>query len=149
MAIVPVPFTISSFRDALGLAFELSDEFAFAQAAVLIDRQRRCVDFGVFTEVGQGLTPALGWLSRRVDHHRPSLRALFISVRSVNGLIVAEHDLAEFRFAVHTAAQMGVSVIDWLETDGELVRSYAYLTNPNTVWSMQAAAEGAVDCSDW
>ena len=149
MSIIPIPTTISSFRDALGIALELSDEFAFAQAAAVVDPSDRCVDFAVFTEVGDGLVPSLGWLSTRASGHPPLSRVVLYSVRSVDGLIIAEIDLAEYRFAAVTIGRMGANLVDWIETDGEMVRSYAYLTTPQTQWAMDAMAEGAVDCTDW
>ncbi|MDH3294171.1 MAG: hypothetical protein OER95_07605, partial [Acidimicrobiia bacterium] len=76
MPIVPVPSTIAEFRDALGLALELSEEFAFAQAVVTTDHLHRCTDFAVFTEIGDGLAPALSWLSGRVEHHPQPHRVL-------------------------------------------------------------------------
>lgn len=149
MPIVPVPSTVAEFRDALGLAFELSDEFAFAQAVVTTDHLHRCIDFAVFTEIGDGLAPTLNWLSDRIGHRPRPRRVLLISIRSIDGIIVAERDLAEFRFAQQAVDRLGARLIDWIETDGELVRSYAYLANPHTTWSAQARAEGALDVADW
>ena len=149
MPIVPVPKSVVSFRDALGLVLELSDEFAFAQAVLVTDRANRCIDFMVFTEVGDGLATGLRWLSRRIAMYPCRSRVLLISVRSIDELCVAERDLADYRFAEHTIGALGAVLRDWIETDGEVVRSYAYLTNPNTTWSAEALAEGALDATEW
>ncbi len=149
MSIVPVPDSIRSFRDALGLALELNDEFAFAHAAVVLSPDRRCVDFGVFTAVGHNLSATLGWLSCRFERSSDRALVLLISVRSIDGRSIYERDLSDFRFARATISEFGGSLLDWIETDGELVRSYAQLVNPNTAWSMQAAAEGTLDHLDF
>lgn len=149
MSIVPVPDSIRSFRDALGLALELSDEFAFAHAAVVLSPNRRCVAFKVFTAIVDNLSEVLSWLTHRFDGPLAPSVVLLISIRSVDGWSIYERDLSDFRFARATIAGYGGSLLDWIETDGELVRSYAYLVNPNTAWSVEAGAEGALDHLDW
>lgn len=149
MSIVPVPDSIRSFRDALGLALELGDEFAFAHAALVLSADRRCVDFEVFTSIVDNLSKVLSWLSDRFERRTDSSLVLLISIRSVDGWSIYEHDLSDFRFARATISGFGGHLLDWIETDGELVRSYAYVVNPNTAWSVEAGAEGAVDHLDW
>jgi len=149
MSIVPMPDSIHSFRDALGLALELSDEFAFAHAALVLSPDRRCVDFEIFTAIVDNLAELLGWLSSCFEQKVDAALVLLISVRSVDGWSIYERDLSNFRFARTTVSGYGGSLLDWIETDGELVRSYAYLVNPNTAWSVEAGAEGALDHLDW
>ncbi len=149
MSIVPVPESIMSFRDALGLALELSDEFAFAHAAVVLSPTRACVDFRVFTAIVDNPSEVLGWLSHRFHRYVSPALVLLISVRSVDGWSVYERDLTDFRFARNTIAELGGLLLDWIETDGDLVRSFAHLVNPNTAWSVEAAAEGAVEHLEW
>ena len=149
MSIVPLPDEILSFRDALGLAFELSDEFAFAYAVVVTDRRRRSIDFHIERRVGHNITSVLGWLSQRFAHYPAKPCVVLISVRSVDPLSVFESDLADYRFARWTVQRLGADLLDWIETDGELVRSYSYLVNPTTAWAAGAVAEGTIDGSDW
>ncbi len=149
MPIVPVPSTVSSFRDALGLALELSDEFAFAHAVLVTDHNGCCVDFGVLTRFGEGLIPVLGWLSDRVERQNNPRNVILFTARTLDWHVVAERDLAEYRFAATIVNRLGLHLVDWIETDGEIVRSYAYLANPNTGWANQAAAEGVVDVDEW
>ncbi len=148
MSIVPVPESICSFRDALGLALELSDEFAFAHTAVILSSDRRCIDFRVFTAVVDNLSDVLEWLATRPQDSADSPLVLLISVRSVDRSIY-EHDLSTFRLARTRVSALGAMLLDWIETDGELVRSYAHLVNPSTAWSIEAEAEGALDTLDW
>lgn len=149
MSIVPVPESICSFRDALGLALELSDEFAFAHAVVVLSPDRRCVDFRVFTAIVDNVSEVLGWVSYRLERRTTPALVMLISVRSVDGWSIYERDLSNFRLARKKISDLGATLIDWIETDGELVRSYAYIVNPNTAWSIEAGAEGAVDHLDW
>lgn len=149
MSIVPLPHSIRSFRDALGLALELSDEFAFAHAVLVLSPDRQCVDFEIFTAVGDNLSEVLSWLSSRLERGLDTALVLLISIRSVDGWSIYEQDLDDFRFVRATIAGYGALLLDWIETDGELVRSYAYLVNPNTAWSLAAGAEGALDDLGW
>ncbi len=148
MSIVPVPQSITSFRDALGLALELSDEFAYAHAVVILAPDRRCVELQLFTGIVDNLGVMLGWLSSRLVRGYAPVPVLLISVRSVDGWSVYERDLNDFRFARATIGELGGELVDWLETDGELVRSFAHLVDPGSAWSTQARAEGALDDVD-
>ena len=102
----------------------------------------------VFTAVVDNLPEVLGWLSSRLQALAGKALVLLISVRSLDSWYVYERDLSDYRLARATISRYGATLVDWIETDGDLVRSYAYLVNPNTAWSVQAGAEGALDHLD-
>lgn len=141
----PHPVTVPSFRDAVGLALELGDEYAFAFVAVLLDEHRRQLDRRVFDVVGVGLTSVLAWCLSQAAGLRQPVNVLLLTVRSVEPDVVREHDLAQYRRAERTLTGTTAGLLDWIETDGELIRSFAYLIHPDTAWIADPAEHRRVD----
>lgn len=128
------PVTVSCFRDAVGIALELSDEYAYAQVALLLDGDGTQLDRRVFASVGVGLMPVLAWcLSTAAGLGQP-VDVLLVTARSVEPGMVREHDLAQYRRADRILTGANLGLVDWIETDGEFVRSLAYLIHPETAW---------------
>ena len=74
----------------------------------------------------------LRWLSDRVEGYHNPRNVILFTARTLDWQVVAERDLAEYRFAATIVNRLELDLVDWIETDGEIVRSYAYLANPNT-----------------
>ena len=49
--------------------------------------------------------------------------------------LVRERDLHLYRRARWSLGRAGCDLVDWIETDGDLFRSYAYLTCPAAAWA--------------
>ena len=132
------PTFISSFRDGLGLAMGLSDEYAFANAAVLLDRRRRVLLVHRSDRVGGSIGRLVDQICARTCGSLSSAgtpaSVLLITVRPVEADVVREADLHLFRRARWTLGAAGPDLLDWIETDGDLFRSYAYLTCPGLAW---------------
>lgn len=133
---------VNTFRDALGVAMALADDYAFANAAVLIEPDGQVHDIGVVDGVGTTIDEVIGWICHALERaaaapvHGPGPVAgvLVISVRPFEADIVREADLFRFRAASWSVARAGASLLDWIETDGDLFRSYAYTTCPAAAW---------------
>ena len=139
------PATVSCFRDAVGLALQLSEDYAYAQVAVLLDDDGTGLDRRVFDGVGVGLMPVLAWcLSTAAGIGRP-IDVLLLTARSIEPGVVREQDLAHYRRAERTLTGANLGLLDWIETDGELVRSFAYLIHPDTAWIADPADHRRVD----
>lgn len=139
------PATVSCFRDAVGLALQLSEDYAYAQVAVLLDENGIQLDRRVFDAVGVGLMPVLAWcLSTAAGLGRP-VDVLLLTARSIEPSVVREQDLAHYRRAERTLTGANLGLLDWIETDGELVRSFAYLVHPDTAWITDPADHRRVD----
>ncbi len=157
--------TVVTFRDALGLAMLLADEYAFVNAAAVLDRSGAVTALGVVDGVGQSIELLVGWCRARADgselhgprpnagasqasmtRRRPSAGApsagapsaganvLLVTVRPHDQDVISEYDLALFRRARWSLAEAGLDLSDWIETDGDLFRSYAYVTCPAQAW---------------
>lgn len=123
---------ISSFRDALGLAMLLADEYAFVNAAAVLDPAGTVTTIGLADGIGQSVEQLLGWCAAR-PAPEPS-QVLLLTVRPYEHDVVAERDLDLYRRARWKLAGAGFGLADWIETDGDLFRSYAYLTCPAHAW---------------
>ena len=136
MSIAPQPVSITSFRDALGLAMALADEYAFASAAALVDRPGNMVDLAIAEGIGTTIEPLTRWIAS--SGHSPGadgpVAAVLLSVRPYEVDLVREEDLRLYRHAVWTVATAGLHLLDWIETDGDLFRSYANVTCPARAW---------------
>lgn len=140
------PAVIGSFRDAVGLAMELADEYAFANAGAVIDTTSGVlVDLAVAEGIGRTIEPITRWLVDS-DGCWPELPGiLFLTVRPFEVDVVREQDLRLYRSAAWAVAAAGGQVIDWIETDGDLFRSYAYVTCPASAWPSDAPEDRLTD----
>ena len=60
---------------------------------------------------------------------------LVVSVRPYEPDLARERDLHLYRRARWSLGRAGCDLVDWIETDGDLFRSYAYLTCPARAWA--------------
>ncbi len=125
---------VASFRDALGLAMEMADEYAFVNAGVLLDASGAVTEIVLAEGIGRTIEPVTGWLIEAADSWPDSARVLLVSVRPFEMDVVREQDLRRYRTAGWAIAGAGGHLIDWIETDGDLFRSYAYVTCPAVAW---------------
>ncbi len=134
---------IESFRDAVGFAMELADRHAFVAAIALLGPDGRPIDVvtvntatvGPFGAAGAEIEPVVAWAAGLDGWRCQPCRALLVSVRAFDPEIVREQDLHHYRQARWSLARSWCDLIDWIETDGDLFRSYAYLTCPAEAWT--------------
>lgn len=141
---------VLTFRDALGLAMELADEYAFVNAAALIGRNGQLEDLIIAEGIGRTIEPVVGWLATTAERRLPSWRCgttdvVLITVRPFDVEVIREDDLWAYRRAGWAIAAAGANLIDWIETDGDLFRSYAYVTCPERAWSGDPPADRLSD----
>jgi len=135
MARQPRPTPITTFRDALGLAMSLADEYAFANAAVLLAGDGRPIDVAVDEGIGATIEPVVAWACGARCWARRPHSALVLSIRPHEAEVVRERDLWRYRQAGWSLGRAGFDLLDWIETDGDLFRSFAYLTCPARAWA--------------
>ncbi len=143
---------IESFRDAVGFAMELADRHAFVVAAALLGPDGRPVDVATLSTAAVGsiepeIEPVVAWAAGHDGWRCQPRRTLLVSVRPFDPEIVREVDLRRYRQARWALAHSGCDLIDWIETDGDLFRSYAYLTCPAEAWSDDPPTHRLVDGS--
>lgn len=134
------PGPIRSFRDAIGAALELADDHPLASVAVLLEPDGERVDVAIARGLDASIEAVVAWAAA-VDGWagsgrlaRRPLGVLLISIRSFDPDVIREADLRRFRQAGWTMARAGHRLVDWIETDGDLVRSYAHVTSPDRAW---------------
>jgi len=131
---------INSFRDAVGFAMELADRHAFVAAAALLGPDGRPVDVVTLSTAAVGgvdpeIEPVVAWAAGVDGWMGQPCRTLLVSVRPFDPEVVREADLRRYRQARWALGRSGCDLVDWIETDGDLFRSYAYLTCPAEAWS--------------
>lgn len=131
------PSTIVDFRDALGLAMALADEYAFANAVTLLDSDGAIVDLAIVHGVGYTIEPLLSWATAAAaaTQGRGPVAAVLLSVRPHEVGVVREEDLWRYRRGCWTMAAAGLELLDWIETDGDLYRSFANIACPALAWT--------------
>ena len=115
--------TIDGFFDAAALAIELHDLFGRYATAVALASDGAVVDLTVFTEEHAEVDAALDWAHCLVVHDHRVERLLLLSSTTADLEILAEQDLADYRHAREVFGTWDVEVVDWLQTDGDTVRS--------------------------
>ncbi len=123
-----------NFFDAGQLAVELIDPGERRDAVVLF---RGCRPVRVEV-MPPGETDVFSMIDRAVLHadREPSaFQTLFLQAGPGVGDDLVERDLGLFRLARRKLAAEGLDLLDWLHTDGELVRSMAYATDPSRAWT--------------
>ncbi|MEM7274324.1 MAG: hypothetical protein AAF547_14670 [Actinomycetota bacterium] len=133
---------VNTFRDALGVAMAIAEDYAFANAAVLVEPGGRIHDIGIVEGIGTSIDGLTRWVvaalggaaAARQGRRSPPLRVLLISVRPFEVDTIRESDLRRYREASWAVANTGADLLDWIETDGDLFRSYAYTTCPGVAW---------------
>jgi hypothetical protein len=120
----PYQLTIDTFTTAVGAAFGLRDRFTHGHGAAVLDGRGRVLDLTVFAADHHSVDTALGWADCAVRNDARARRIVIIS--AVTDSVAGElrgADLDALRRARQTFASLGVAVVDWLQCDGENVRS--------------------------
>ena len=134
MAAVPLPDSPIRPADAVGIALELCEHHLFLQSAMLLDENLFCRD--VISVRSTGDTPWHSHLDARTittrllsSAFRPSTSAMVaITVGVVDTDVIYEADLEHYRATTALTGACGIRLLDWIVTDGDVVRSYAEIT---------------------
>lgn len=72
---------------------------------------------------------------RHADREPAAFQTVFLRAGRDVGTELLEHDLALFRLARRRLAAEGLDLLDWIHTDGELLRSMSYASDPGRAWT--------------
>jgi hypothetical protein len=141
----PPACAIATFRDALGLSFELSYHYPEGHVAVVISPTNRVVQFTarMLDPVGHDLV---------VDVAGPDSQHLLAAVgRRGGGLLMVSLQPRLRRFSpgeratyLQTRACLAsrhIVLRDWIRTDGDLYQSAAFTAHPRSAWPDDPPAE--------
>jgi len=135
------PMHIATFRDALVVGLELSEELPFAHAAVVLDASHLVLDLTAFTDpAAHSIAEAVAWSGELLRDARAEKLLLF-SVDAVVGTRFEASDLLFFERLTGTGAAAGIEVLDWIRTDRTRFRSLAFATDPHRAWPGDPPAE--------
>ena len=141
-SIVP-PSSITDHHQAVDLARRIAAVHARADVAVVLDPWCRVIDLAVRAADDRPIPP-IRWLhtvgrpagpgapqpmTDATSRWRPA-GLLLLSIGGADPTAIRESDLERFRRARRSAAAAGLSLVDWIEIDGDVVRSFARLVGP-------------------
>jgi hypothetical protein len=132
---------ITSFTDAIATAFGVRRRFTHAHTAALIDGRGQVVDLTVFSLPASSVDTALGWAGCFAANDGSVRRMVLVSaIADSVGHEPREADVAVLHRARVRFAELGVLVVDWLQCDGNVVRSID-LASDGEGWRLAAACE--------
>jgi len=115
---------ITSFTDAIAMAFGVRRRFAHAHTAALLDGRGQVLDLTVFSLPASSVDTAVGWAGCFAANEGTVRRMVLLSaVADSVAHEPREADVSVLRGARARFSDLGVLVVDWLQCDGNVVRS--------------------------
>ena len=138
---MPADLEITSFTDAIATAFGIRGRFKFGHGVALVDGHGQVLEITMFTDKRlHTIDSALTWAACLVGEFDECSKVLLFSA-SKSGVAdeLREADVELLRAARARFADQGVLVVDWLQCDGDVVRSID-LASDGEGWRLAAAA---------
>ena len=132
---------IRGFVDAIAEAMAIQQRFGRGHAAAVLDDAGTLLDLTVFTAREHSMHDALDWASCMVLDDDRATRLVLLSAVTTSVREPREADLDVLRRARVLFGDRGVTVVDWIQTDGEDIRSLAFTLGIDA-WDPPAAARG-------
>ena len=132
---------IRGFVDAVAEAMAIQQRFTRGHAAAVLDDAGTLLDLTVFTARDHSMHDALDWASCMVLDDDRATRLVLLSAVTTTVRHPCEADLSVLRRARTLFGDRGVTVVDWIQTDGEDIRSLAFTLGVDA-WDPPAAATG-------
>ena len=131
------PLVIHGFGDAVGAATGIRDRFEHGHGAAMLDEHGVVLDLTLFTADEHTVDTALGWAYCFVLNHPQTRRVVLLSAVRASVRTPREDDLAILRRARKEFAHCGVEIVDWIQSDGDDIRSLAF-TADHDAWGSAA-----------
>jgi hypothetical protein len=130
---------IRSFTDGIAVAFGVRRRFTHGHTAVLLDGFGQVLDLTVFSLPASSVDTAIGWAGCFAAGEGTVRRMVLVSAVA-DGVDhePTEAEVETLRQARARFADLGVLVIDWLQCDGNIVRSID-LAADGEGWRLAAA----------
>jgi hypothetical protein len=128
---------IRGFADAIAEALAIQQRFERGHAAAILDDAGTLLDLTVFTARNHTMHDALDWAGCIVRGDERATRIVLLSAVTVSVRQPCEADLDVLRHARAHFGERGVTVVDWIQTDGEDIRSLAFTLGIDT-WNSAA-----------
>ena len=117
---------IRGFVDAIAEAMAIQQRFRRGHAAAILDDAAALLDLTVFTARDHSIHDALDWASCIALGDHRATRMVLLSAVTTGVRQACEADLDVLRRARARFGERGVTVVDWIQTDGEDIRSLAF-----------------------
>jgi hypothetical protein len=129
--------SIHSFADAVATALGLYDLYGRYAALALLDDDRTIIDMTPFSGDAACVLCAVEWADCLLHSDPHSSQAVLLSGTEQSVLELREDDVRLFGFIRDELGALDVEVLDWIQTDGENIRSLAFSCDVDTVWEAE------------
>ena len=123
---------VRGFGDAVAVLMRLHDDFGYAHAVALLSEWGHVLELVALADATYTIDTAMGWALCRVLDLPGVRRVVFFSAGDGGASTVRERDVRKAEVLRSTLAESGFEVLDWLFSDGELMRSMAYTAGWDT-----------------
>jgi hypothetical protein len=117
---------IRGFADAIAEALAIQQRFRRGHAVAVLDHTGTLLDLTVFTARDHSMHDALDWAGCMVLNDERATRLVLLSAVATSVRQPCEADFDVLRRARARFGEHGVTVVDWIQTDGEDIRSLAF-----------------------
>ena len=117
---------IRGFADAIAEALAIQQRFGRGHAAAVLDARGTLLDLTVFTAPDHTMHDALDWAACTVLNDERATRMVLLSAVTTSVRPACEADLDVLRRARARFGERGVTIVDWIQTDGDDIRSLAF-----------------------
>jgi hypothetical protein len=132
---------INQFADAVSTAVGLDALYGrFAAAALLDDDDGTILDMRPFTGEATCVVCALEWALGVADGWHSAHRVVLLSGGGGSIRDVREDDIRMYQNLREALDAHGVELLDWIQTDGDQIRSLTFTCDITPNWDDQAAA---------
>jgi hypothetical protein len=125
---------IRGYGDAAAAAMGISEGHGYGHAAAALDAAGNLLDLTVFSEPHHTIYDALFYAHGLVLFDPTVTRLVLLSALRRDVSEVKERDIETLRGARRLFADCDVTVIDWIQTDGEQIRSVGLTTEQHACW---------------
>jgi hypothetical protein len=139
----PRPRAIHDFADAVGAAVGLQELYGRFAAAVLLDDDGAIVDMRPFAGEHACIACAIEWAINLVDRPRADRpradRIVLLSGEVSSVRAPKEDDIRVYQELGDELDHHGFELVDWVQTDGTLIRSLTFTCDVAPHWDEEPA----------
>ena len=127
---------VKTLEDALGIAFKIQHNYGYGHFALQATQDGQLISIGIFDRPNDTVVEAVRFLSQLL-HDLPSRESnsLIISITEKNPDNLSDADLSIFTWASNILNSRDNTLLDWIEINDELFRSYSNTLTPNQAWN--------------
>lgn len=130
--------TISSFSSAVLTVLSLHDLYGRFAAVALLDGGGAIIDMTPFSGDAACVLCAVEWATCLAEGDERAAHAIVLSADGDPVVELREDDIRLFQLMRDELGRADLDVLDWIQTDGDQVRSLSFSCDVETAWEREA-----------